>query len=89
MGKLGKLFYKMLSLLFGVLGGIVAGAVFKQVWKVVGREEDAPQATDEERTWREVLPAAALQGAIFAMVKAVVNRGGAAGFRRVTGTWPG
>lgn len=89
MGKFGKLVYKVLSLLFGVLGGVIAGAVFKQVWKVVGREEDAPKATDEERTWREVLPAAALQGAIFALVKAVVNRSGAAGFRRVTGTWPG
>ncbi|MBH5338162.1 DUF4235 domain-containing protein [Streptomyces pactum] len=89
MGKVGKLVYKVLSLLFGVLGGVIAGAVFKQVWKMAGHEGDAPKATDEERTWREVLPASALQGAIFALVKAVVNRGGAAGFRRLTGTWPG
>jgi len=30
--------------------------------------------------WSEVLPAAALQGAIFALVKASVDRGGAIGF---------
>ncbi|MFH8568650.1 DUF4235 domain-containing protein [Streptomyces sp. NPDC017993] len=84
-----KLLYKPLSLLFGVLGGVVAGALFKQLWKLVAGEEDTPDATDEDRRWREVLPAAALQGAIFALVKAVVHRGGAVGVRRVTGTWPG
>ena len=35
------------------------------------------------------LPAAALQGAIFALVKAAVDRGGAEGFRKLTGVWPG
>ncbi|MFI9583577.1 DUF4235 domain-containing protein [Streptomyces sp. NPDC052236] len=85
---MGKLLYKPFGLLFGALGGVLAGAVFKQVWKAVGGEEEAPSATDEERSWREVLPAAALQGAIFAVVKAAVDRGGAAGVRRLTGTWP-
>jgi hypothetical protein len=35
------------------------------------------------------MPAAALQGAIFAFVKAAVDRGGAEGFRKMTGVWPG
>jgi predicted metal-dependent enzyme (double-stranded beta helix superfamily) len=84
-----KLIYKPLSLLVGVLGGIVAGAVFKQVWKVVAGEEDAPQATDEDRTWGEVLMAAAVQGAVFAFVKAAVDRAGAKGVQKLTGSWPG
>jgi predicted metal-dependent enzyme (double-stranded beta helix superfamily) len=84
-----KLVYKPLSLLVGVLGGIVAGAVFKQVWKVVAGEEDAPQATDEDRSWGEVLTAAALQGAVFAFVKAAVDRAGAKGVQKLTGSWPG
>jgi hypothetical protein len=33
--------------------------------------------------------AAAVQGAIFGAVKALVDRGGATGWRRLTGTWPG
>jgi Protein of unknown function (DUF4235) len=84
-----KLLYKPLSLAFGVAGGILAGIVFKQVWKVVAGEEDAPEATSEEYSWAEVLTAAALQGAIFAVVKAAVDRGGAAGVRKLTGEWPG
>ena len=38
---------------------------------------------------REVLLAAALQGAIFGLVKAAVDRGAAEGTRKVTGAWPG
>ena len=33
--------------------------------------------------------AATLQGAIFAVVKAAVDRGAAAGTRKLTGVWPG
>jgi len=83
-----KLLYKPLSLAFGVAGGVLAGVVFKQVWKAVAGEDDAPDATSEEYGWGEVLAAAALQGAIFAVVKAAVDRGGAAGVRKITGEWP-
>ncbi|WP_033822708.1 DUF4235 domain-containing protein [Kitasatospora sp. MBT63] len=85
---MGKILYKPLGLLFGVLGGVVARGVFKRLWALLGHEDDAPQATDRNRTWREVLTAAALQGAVFALVKAAVDRGGAVGARRLTGTWP-
>jgi len=83
-----KVMYKPVTLLAGVLSGLLAGSIFKRVWQVAAREDDAPQATDAERGWREVLVAAALQGAIFAVVKAAVDRGTAAGTRRLTGTWP-
>ena len=83
-----KLLYKPLSLAFGAAGGLLAGALFKQVWKLIAGEEEAPEPTDEDRTWTEVLVAAAIQGAIIALVKAAVDRGGAAGVRRLTGTWP-
>ncbi|MFK8849181.1 DUF4235 domain-containing protein [Streptomyces sp. Ac-502] len=84
-----KLLYKPLGMVFGLLGGMLAGALFKRLWKLVGGEQDAPDATDEERRWREVLPAAALQGATLAVVKAAVDRSGAVAVRKATGTWPG
>ena len=86
---MAKVIYKPLGLVFGILGGLVAGAVFKRVWRAVGHEEDAPNATDRDRGWGEVVTAAAAQGAIFAGVKAVVDRAGATAFERVTGVWPG
>jgi hypothetical protein len=42
-----------------------------------------------QRSWKEVLPAAALQGAIFATVKAAVERGAVQGGRKVAGPKPG
>jgi len=83
-----KLLYKPFSIAFGVAGGVAAGFVFKQVWRRLAGEEDAPEATSREYGWGEVLAAAALQGAIFAVVKAAIDRGGAAGVRRLTGDWP-
>ncbi|MFD4528272.1 DUF4235 domain-containing protein [Streptomyces sp. NPDC058470] len=87
--KASKIAYKPVGLALGAVSGMVAGAMFKQAWKVLGHDADAPDATDEERSWGEVLLAAVLQGAIFAAVKASVDRAGAATTRRLTGTWPG
>ncbi|GAA1567638.1 DUF4235 domain-containing protein [Dactylosporangium maewongense] len=87
-GIVGKLAYKPVGLLLGVAAGAVAGALFKQAWRLAGNDDDAPNATDEDRGWGEILAAAALQGAIFAVVKAAVDRGGAVAVRRTTGSWP-
>lgn len=84
-----KIVYKPVGTLLGLAAGAIAGVVFKQVWRVVAGDDDAPDATDEQRRWSEILIAAALQGAIFAVVKAAVDRGGAEGIRKVTGSWPG
>jgi hypothetical protein len=84
-----KVLYRPLGIAFSVLGGLLAGTIFKQIWKLVSDEDEAPRAKESEYGWREVLPAAALQGAIFAFVKAAVDRGGAEGFRKLTGVWPG
>lgn len=84
-----NLLYKPLGTLAGVAGGIAAGAAFRRAWKALTGEEEAPSATEENRGWGEVLSAAAVQGAVFGFVKALVDRGGASGFRKLTGSWPG
>jgi len=81
--------YKPVSLGASVLGGMLAGAVFKRVWKLAAGDADLPEATDEQRTWPEVLITAALQGAVSSLVRAAVDRGTAVGARRLTGSWPG
>lgn len=84
-----KTLYQPFGLLFSVLGGVIAGALFKRMWRVVADEDDAPDAKDRDRGWGEIVAAAAVQGAIFGSVKAVMDRAGAKGFERATGTWPG
>jgi hypothetical protein len=75
--------------LFSVTGARLAGTIFKQIWKFVTREEESPKARESEYGWREVLIAAAAQGAVFGLVKAAVDRGGLEGFRKLTGVWQG
>ena len=87
--KSATILYKPLGIAAGVTGGLVAGAIFKQVWQRVAGDTDAPNATDKNRGWGEILIAAAIQGAIFGGVKALLDRGGAKGFERLTGEWPG
>ncbi|SHG32911.1 Protein of unknown function [Jatrophihabitans endophyticus] len=84
-----KVIYKPFGILASVLGGILAGQIFKQIWKLTAKEEDAPNATDYDSTWTEVLVSAAVQGAIFGGIKAMIDRAGATGFQRATGAWPG
>ncbi len=80
-----KLLYKPLRLVVGILGGIVARAIFKQVWKLSTGQEEAPKPTDARRSWREILIAAAVQGSIFAVVKAALDRATAQGTGQLTG----
>ncbi len=84
-----KLLYKPFGVVFSVLGGILASRVFLLVWKRVGGETDTPGPRDQQRGWGEVITAAALQGAVYGTVKALVDRAGATGYAKATGTWPG
>ena len=86
---MAKALYTPISIIFSVLGAVVAGTIFKQIWKRISNEEEAPKALESEYSWREVLPAAAAQGLVFGAVKAMIQRGGAKGFERMTGVWPG
>ncbi|WP_222193449.1 DUF4235 domain-containing protein [Modestobacter italicus] len=84
-----KAVYRPFGLLASVLAGALSGAVFKQVWKRVADEDDAPGALQSEYGMREVVLAAAVQGALFGATKAVIDRAGARGFTKLTGNWPG
>lgn len=89
MSKTSHLVYKPVGLLTGMAGGALAGLAFRQVWARIGPDHDAPQPLEREHGWGEVLVAAAVEGMVFSVVRAAVQRGGAVGWQRVTGEWPG
>ncbi|WP_168698046.1 DUF4235 domain-containing protein [Gordonia paraffinivorans] len=84
MSVVSKTFYKPLSLATSVLGGVAAGAVFGQIWKRISDDPGTPDPKDLRRSNGEVLAAAALQGLVFGLVRAAVDRAGAKGYRAVT-----
>jgi hypothetical protein len=89
LSKGAKLAYRPIGLVGGILAGTLSGIVFKQLWKAIANEDDAPGALQSEYSTAEVVLAAAIQGAIFAATKAAIDRAGAQGFTKLTGSWPG
>lgn len=89
MSALAKVAYRPSGLAGSMLAGAVAGAVVKQIWRRLSNQDDAPGALQSEYRLRSVLASAALQGAVFAVTKAALDRGGARLFERATGAWPG
>ncbi|WP_265521725.1 DUF4235 domain-containing protein [Oerskovia flava] len=89
--KAAKILYRPFGLASSIVGGLVAGAVFKQVYKKVSPTEHdkAPGPLASEYGVRELLVASLVQGAIYAAVKALIDRGGARAFQKWTGEWPG
>lgn len=89
MSKLAKLAYRPFGITSSLLAASVAGVIFKQIWRRVADEDDAPSALQSEYSLRTILLAAGLQGLIVAVVKALIQRGGANVFTKLTGAWPG
>lgn len=86
-----KILYRPVGLISSIIAGLVASAVFRQIWKRVSpnAKGDPPTPLQSEFGLKEILLAAVLQGAIFAAVRAVIARQGARAFAKATGEWPG
>jgi hypothetical protein len=82
------LVYRPVGIVLGLVSGALAGRAFRATWKAIRHEDNAPDALDRDRGWAEVLLAAALQGALFAVARSAADRTGAKVIERSTGVWP-
>ena len=89
MSKGAKIAYRPIGLIGSLVASSIAATLFQIAWKKVAKADDAPTAMQSEYRLREILVASALRGAVVAVVKALVARGGARGFTKLTGAWPG
>ncbi len=83
-----KLIYKPFAIVVGLLAGMLSKKAFEKVWAAIA-DEDPSDPDDRDATWTEVLISAAVSGVIIRVVQALIRRGGAVGFERATGFWPG
>jgi hypothetical protein len=83
-----KFIYKPFAIVVGLLAGMLSRKAFEKVWGAIS-DEDPADPDDRDADWREVLISAAIGGAILSTVQALIRRGGAKGFERATGVWPG
>ncbi|MGI9156182.1 MAG: DUF4235 domain-containing protein [Marmoricola sp.] len=89
--KSAKILYRPIGIAGSLAGGLLAKQIFEKAWQraAPGDQPDPPKALETEYPIKQILLAAAIQGAIFALVKTIINRGGARAFERATGEWPG
>jgi hypothetical protein len=83
---------KIVFLPVSVIGGLLAGAIsrrlFRATWGKIDKQ-DPPQAQHRHVRLGKLALALALDGALFRLVKGLVDHGSRLGFRRLTGAWPG
>jgi TRAP-type C4-dicarboxylate transport system permease small subunit len=84
-----KIFHNAARLLVSIAIGKLAAALFKKAWQAAAHEDEVPKPTDARVGWGEVLLAAALEGMLIAVVKAVVDRAAAESTHKLTGVWVG
>lgn len=86
-----KILYRPVGLVSSMAAGLLASMIFKKVWAraAPGDHNDPPKPLESEYALKELLIAAAVQGAIYSVIKAAVDRGGARTFQKWTGEWPG
>jgi uncharacterized protein DUF4235 len=89
--KTAKILYRPIGLVSSILGGLAANLIFKKLWQLgaPGNQPDPPGPLETEYSTKSILVAAAIQGAIFSVVKTIIDRAGARMFQRWTGEWPG
>ncbi len=77
---------------FGILVGFAAAVAarkgFERIWALID-EEDPPDPGDREVSYPKLVGALLLEGALFGLVKGMVDRGARLGFASATGSWPG
>ena len=83
---------KILFIPFSVVGSLLAGFAGKKLFDFIwARFDDAepPEAEHRDVGWGKLVAANAIQGAIFAGVRASADHGSRVAFQRATGVWPG
>jgi Protein of unknown function (DUF4235) len=83
---------KILFIPFSVIGGILAGIVGKKTFEALWGafdDEEAPDPKHREISFKKLVPALLLEGAIFRAVRGLFDHGTRQAFSRLTGSWPG
>jgi hypothetical protein len=83
-----KLLFLPISIVGGILAGLIGKKIFEAAWGLID-DEEAPEAKHRMIPYGKLAAALVLEGAIFRLIRGFVDHGSRRGFERVTGAWPG
>jgi hypothetical protein len=83
-----KLVFLPVSIIGGILAGLLAKKAFEQAWGMVD-DQEPPEAKHRDIQLGKLAVALVLEGAIFRLVRGLFDHFARQGFQRFTGVWPG
>ena len=85
---MGKLMFLPVSIGSGLLAGLIGKKMFQLIWGAID-DEEAPKAEHRYISLPKLIAALAIEGALFALIRGLVDHGSRHAFARATGAWPG
>lgn len=83
-----KFAFLPVSIVGGLVAGLVGKKLFEQVWGLID-DQEPPEAKHREVEYPKLAGALLLEGAIFRLIRGLFDHGARRGFERFTGSWPG
>jgi Protein of unknown function (DUF4235) len=83
-----KILFLPLSIAAGLLAGAISKKIFDGIWRLVD-DQEAPEAEHRQVSLVKLVLALVLEGAVFRLVRGLVDHGARHSFERATGRWPG
>jgi hypothetical protein len=83
-----KIVFTPVSIVLGLIAGIVGQKIFEKLWGLVD-DQEPPSPEHREFSWPKLVTALLIEGAIFRLVKGLTDHGARRTFARATGSWPG
>jgi hypothetical protein len=85
---MGKLIFRPVSIVVGLLAGLLGKKLFRGLWSVVD-EREPPKPEQRPVAIGPLALALAIEGALFRLVKGLAEHGSRHAFAQLTGSWPG
>jgi len=85
---MSKVIYVPISVGGGLLAGVIGKKLFSVIWGVVD-DQEPPKAEHRRVDVPKLAIALLLEGALFALIRGLVDHGSRHVFAHVTGAWPG
>ncbi len=85
---MGKLAFLPVSLGGGLIAGLIGKRIFALVWSLID-DSEPPKPEHREVSLGKLAAALVVEGALYSLIKGLVDHGSRHAFTRLTGSWPG
>jgi hypothetical protein len=85
---MSRLIFTPVSIVTGLLAGLLGKRIFRGLWGVVD-DEEPPKPEERPVPLGRLALALTIEGALFRLVKGLVEHGSRHAFCQLTGSWPG